>query len=177
MFLGPLVFQSGKIMDYFNKNLKFNSKTYGKLLFSEVIDRISIYMKEVPNAMYSFIIGTDSTASNNGGRIEYVTAVLVHRIGFGGIYFWHSIPDIGNSMYERVFKESALSLEFSEVFLHELKKRDMHNFSFEIHVDVGNNGKTREIITQVVGMIKGNGYKVVTKPYSYVASKVADRHT
>src|SRR3989338_2557120 len=155
----------------------FQSVTHGKISFERTIDLIIKYMDDVSYARYSFIIGTDSTGNNDGQEIDYITAILVHRIGFGGIYFWHKKPGIGHSLYDRVFKESAMSLEFASSFLEELKKRNAHNFSFEIHVDVGNNGKTKEIISQVVGMIKSSGYKVVTKPNSYVASKVADRHT
>jgi hypothetical protein len=33
------------------------------------------------------------------------------------------------------------------------------------------------MIAEVVSMIKGNGYEVKTKPDSFGASKVADRHT
>lgn len=164
-------------MDYFNKAIIFNSKTYGILNFNQTIERIVAYMNSVPSARYSFIIGTDSTGNNSGKDIDYITAILVHRIGFGGIYFWHKKQGIGHSLYERVFTESAMSLEFASAFLEALKNKKANNFSFEIHVDVGSNGKTKEIITQVVGMIKNSGYKVVTKPYSYVASKVADRYT
>ena len=155
----------------------FHSVTHGTITFEKTVELIMKYMDDVSSARYSFIIGTDSTGNNSGQDIDYITAILVHRIGFGGIYFWHKRPGIGHSLYDRVFRESAMSLEFASAFLDELKKRNAHNFSFEIHVDCGNNGKTKEIIAQVVGMIKSSGYKVVTKPDSYVASKVADRYT
>jgi len=161
----------------FEKDIIFNSETYGILTFEEVVNHIVSFMEKEKSARYSFIIGTDSTANNNGGEIDYITAILVHRVGMGGIYFWHKFPSIGYSINDRIFKEAALSLEFTEAFLNELNKRNVHNFSFEIHVDVGENGKTKEIITQVVGMVKGSGHKVVTKPDGYVASKVADRYT
>jgi len=161
----------------FKTDIIFNSETYGILNFSQVVSHIVDFMEKDSLAKYSFIIGTDSTANNNGGEIDYITAILVHRVGLGGIYFWHKLPSIGYSINERIFKEAALSLEFTEAFLNELNNRNVHNFSFEIHVDVGENGKTKEIISQVVGMIKGSGHKVVTKPNGYVASKVADRHT
>jgi len=161
----------------FKTDIIFNSETYGILNFSQVVSHIVDFMEKDSLAKYSFIIGTDSTANNNGGEIDYITAILVHRVGLGGIYFWHKLSSIGYSINERIFKEAALSLEFTEAFLNELNNRNVHNFSFEIHVDVGENGKTKEIISQVVGMIKGSGHKVVTKPNGYVASKVADRHT
>ena len=51
------------------------------------------------------------------------------------------------------------------------------NLPVEIHLDVGTNGDTRDIIKEVVGMVTGSGYAAVTKPDSYGATKVADRHS
>jgi len=35
----------------------------------------------------------------------------------------------------------------------------------------------KKLINEIVGMIKGSGFAVKTKPESYGASSVADRHT
>src|SRR3989344_1586268 len=48
--------------------------------------------------------------------------------------------------------------------------------NLEIHVDIGPNGPTRELIADIVGMIRANGFKVAIKPSSWGASHVADRH-
>ena len=45
------------------------------------------------------------------------------------------------------------------------------------HLDVGDKGETREIIRELVGMVTGSGYAARTKPDSFGASKVADRHS
>jgi len=47
----------------------------------------------------------------------------------------------------------------------------------EIHLDVGKNGATRSLVKEVIKMIVGSGYIAVTKPDSFGATKVADRHT
>ncbi len=47
----------------------------------------------------------------------------------------------------------------------------------QIHIDVGKNGPTKELIDTVVGMVKGYGFEAVIKPDSFGASTVADRHT
>ncbi len=47
----------------------------------------------------------------------------------------------------------------------------------EIHVDVGNNGPTRSLIKEIVGMIEGMGFVAKVKPDSFGASRVAHRHT
>ena len=50
-------------------------------------------------------------------------------------------------------------------------------FNLEIHVDIGENGRTKELIDEVVGMIIGNGLAVRIKPHAYAASAVADKYT
>jgi len=53
---------------------------------------------------------------------------------------------------------------------------DSGRINLEIHVDIGPNGETRSMINEIVGMIRANGFKVATKPSSWGASHVADRH-
>jgi hypothetical protein len=50
-------------------------------------------------------------------------------------------------------------------------------FNLEIHVDIGENGRTKEMIDEVVGMIIGGGMRVRIKPHAYAATSVADKHT
>lgn len=50
-------------------------------------------------------------------------------------------------------------------------------YDLEIHIDVGNVGKTREMIREVVGMVVGSGFTAKTKPDSWAASSVADKYT
>jgi len=40
-------------------------------------------------------------------------------------------------------------------------------YDFEIHIDVGPLGPTRDMIKEVVGMVQGNGFKAKTKPDSW----------
>ena len=46
-----------------------------------------------------------------------------------------------------------------------------------IHADVGEKGQTRDMVKEVVGLIRGNGFEPKIKPESYAASVVADRYT
>ena len=77
----------------------------------------------------------------------------------------------------RIYQEAALSLTCAQEILEVLKNDGYTKYDIEIHVDIGSNGKTKEMINEVVGMIRGSGFPVKTKPLSYGASKVADRHT
>ena len=52
------------------------------------------------------------------------------------------------------------------------------NYQFRyIHADVGEKGRTKDMIREVVGMIKSNGFEAKIKPESFAASVVADRFT
>ena len=69
-----------------------------------------------------------------------------------------------------------LALEVAQQVLSELKKEStISNWDFEIHADIGENGATKVLIQEVVGMIRANNFAVKTKPESYAATKVADR--
>jgi len=48
----------------------------------------------------------------------------------------------------------------------------MHDL--EIHTDIGQVGETKEMIKEIVGMVKGNGFEVKIKPESFGATSVAD---
>ena len=58
-----------------------------------------------------------------------------------------------------------------------LGKTDHADLSIEIHLDIGTNGDTKDLIREVVGMVVGSGFDARIKPDSFGASKVADRFT
>ncbi|MEK7450344.1 MAG: ribonuclease H-like YkuK family protein [Patescibacteria group bacterium] len=171
-------------MDKSTTNL-LQSFTHGVLETEEVIKIIKSFLEEEPNATYSLVIGTDSREKNGFGKnrtqINLVTAVLVHRQGFGGKYFWKSneMSDI-HSLREKIYAETMSSLTFATGFVPLLKKHlNGHSprYNLEIHIDVGEHGDTRDMIKEVVGMVTGNGFVAKTKPEAYGASYVADKHT
>jgi len=155
----------------------FHSPTHGEITLPEIIKRIIGFVHAEPDYRYRIIIGTDSQKRN--GRTDFVTALVVHRIGGGGIYFWKKYhQERPYHLKERMYEEALTSLNLANEFLHLLKGTpELLQFDLEIHVDIGERGKTREIIAEVVAMIQGNGYRVKTKPYAFGASSVADRHT
>ena len=73
-----------------------------------------------------------------------------------------------------------MSLEIAQDLLAQLKSSmkvsQELNYDFQIHIDVGQNGPTREMIKEVIGMVRGNGFRAKIKPDSYAASHVADRY-
>ncbi|MFW6109856.1 MAG: ribonuclease H-like YkuK family protein [Patescibacteria group bacterium] len=153
----------------------FYSPTRGELNLSQVFERIRNYMEQKPDYNYRLVIGTDSLGCNHRG-VDFVTALVVHRVGGGGIYFWKKKFGEVHSLRERIYEEASLSLSFAQELLNRLQGKSFLDYDFEIHVDVGENGDTRDMLAEVVGMIRGSGFSVKTKPEAYGASSVADRH-
>jgi predicted RNase H-related nuclease YkuK (DUF458 family) len=112
-------------------------------------------------------------------RVHFVTAIVVHHVGHGGIYFWGSATREGLvTLRQRIYEEATYSLSTAQYLLDEFQKQSLPlEKLLEIHVDVGENGETRALISEVTGMIRGSGFVCKTKPDSFAASNVADRHT
>lgn len=156
---------------------EFQSVTYGSLTFSEVRKKILKFMEAEPQHKYHLVIGTDSQ-NKNGTETDFVTALIVHRLGRGGIYFWRRLVEKKTYVLrQRIYQEANLSLALAEEFLEITKQDGISRYDVEIHVDIGKFGETREMINEIVGMVRGSGFNVQIKPESYGASKVADRHT
>jgi len=155
----------------------YQSPTFGRVDLERLKSIVSSFMSKDKKAKYEIIVGSDSQKIKKDSY-DFVSALIVHRIGFGGIYFWKR--DIINkkiTLKERIYHEAAMSLQTSENFINFFKVNGISKYDIQIHVDIGHNGETREMITEVVGMIRASGYDVKIKPDSYGASKVADRHT
>lgn len=168
----------------------FQSHTHGELNIEEIILKIKDFLEEEPDSEYSLVIGTDShektrdskkTNGNGTKEINLVTAILIHRKGFGGKYFWRRQYQKNiHSLREKIYAETITSLTFASIFVPLFKKHlngKAPNYNLEIHVDVGEHGDTRNMIKEVVGMVTGNGFIAKTKPDAYAASYVADKHT
>lgn len=158
-------------------NGHFYSQTHGTLTLEEVRKKVIEFIKKEPERTYKLVIGTDSEA-NLGKGVDFVTAFVVHRVGQGGIYFWRrKIEEKTYVLRQRIYQEATLSLSTASEFIEIFKRDGISRLDLEIHVDIGEHGETREMLMEIVGMIRGSGFMVKTKPDSYAASKVADRHT
>lgn len=153
----------------------FFSPTLGSLSFEEVFGKLVEYMKEEPHHRYNLIVGTDSLLST---ETLFVSAIIIHKVGRGGRYFYRKFKHRKlESLRQRIFYETSLSLDLASLLKDKLSKNGLSKLPVEIHMDVGNNGNTKEIIREVVGMVTGSGYAAVIKPDAYGATKVADRHS
>lgn len=156
--------------------LFFNSSFGLKLTIQQVIQTISDFIDADPMRQYKIIVGTDSELRQEN-KADFVTAIVIHRVGNGGRYFWHSSQYSSiKSLRQRIWQEVLLSLDVSKALVALLKNAGLAHCDFEIHVDVGENGETRSMIQELVTAIRANNFEPKTKPDSYAASKVADRH-
>jgi len=162
------------------KNM-FNNPTKGKLATKQMVDELVAFMGEQPEYFYRLVIGTDSKSGKNNRpqKVDFITAVVIHRKSKGGRYFWQkNRVDKITSLRDKIYTETLLSIQLAEKLVPELtKKLNGERYRLEIHIDVGDVGPTREMIKEVVGMVNGNGFTAKTKPESYGASCVADKHT
>lgn len=153
----------------------FNTSFGIKLNIEAVVAEIIRFMKEDEKRQYKITIGSDSERKENS--VDFVTAVIVHRVGNGGRYFWRRMEQPKSpSLRHRIIQEVMYSLEAAQQTLAALKDFNAPVFDFEVHVDVGENGETKSMINEVVGMVRAYNFEARTKPESYAASKVADRH-
>lgn len=165
------------------KDFNFQNFSESNLSFSEVASRIQKFIKESPDSYYKLTIGSDSEVKPDGHstqNLEIITAIVIYRKGYGGRYFWSKkkIKKV-KSLREKIYQEVLMSIEAAKYLVPELKidlSNKAKSYDLEIHIDVGEFGETREMIREVVGIVSGYGFTARTKPFSYAASNIADRH-
>lgn len=163
----------------------FYNPTRGNLSSDQVIEEIVRYMEEKPDRFYDIIVGCDSSS---GDEPHFPVAVAILRVGEGGRFFLKKItyPASFNKRFvnwkTRILQEVLLSCEmalfFREKFTQRVENLNNKNLNYQfryIHADIGENGQTRDMIKELTGLIRGNGFEPKIKPESYIASTVADR--
>ena len=162
-----------------SSDTKFHSWSKGTLTLERVFEEILGYIKSQPARSYQIIIGSDSAARS---PVSLVTAVTIRRIGNGAVHFWvESDKKIFHTFRDRIYDEAMQSITLAQEFRSGLREKFgddvLWDDKIQVHIDVGVNGPPRDLIDQVVGMVKGFGFQAVIKPASFGASQVADRHT
>lgn len=159
----------------------YTSPTTGMVAVPEMVQEIAKFVDEDPAGFYSLVIGTDSQARKVDGHdeIDFVTAIVVYRKGRGAKYYWRKTKlNKKPILRDKIYTETLMSLEIAQNIVPMIREKiSPTKYDFEIHIDVGPLGPTREMIKEVVGMVNGNGFVAKTKPNSWGASSVADKHT
>jgi len=144
--------------------------------YEQLLKEVILFIRKDSEKHYKIIIGTDSA---NHGTTDFVSAIVVYRVGHGGRFFWRRITSKNKivNLRNRIYKEVMMSLKLASEVLFNLSQNKNLKFDFEVHVDIGSKGETRVMLQEIIGMVRGSGFEVKTKPESYGASKVADRYT
>jgi len=160
----------------------FYNPSQGNLKVNQVIDEILDYIAQKPDKFYDMIVGCDSSS---GEEPHFPVAVVVLRVGEGGRFFLKKIGYKNRKFFnwktrilEEVLLSCQLALHLRESFEKKIKSFS-NNFHYQfryIHADIGENGATKDMIKEVTGLIRGNGFEPKIKPEAYVASTVADRY-
>lgn len=155
--------------------MMFMSPSKGKMSFDDAFRDIVSYMQEMPGVPYRLIIGTDSQLREDAC---FVTAMVIHRVGKGGRYYYTKENErMGRSLKQRIFFEAAKSLGIASRLAEKLAQNGYGDLNVEIHLDIGQNGETKDLIREIVGMVTGTGFEAKIKPDAYGATKVADKHS
>jgi predicted RNase H-related nuclease YkuK (DUF458 family) len=161
----------------------FYNPSRGSLRTQQVIEEILAYMQSDPEKFYDVVVGCDSPSDESP---DFPVAIVILKVGEGGRFFLKKVNYENRKFYswrERVLEEVLLSCEAALYLKGELidkieNSNQNYNYQFRyIHADIGGNGDTKEMVKEVVGLIRGNGFEPKIKPESYVASVVADRYT
>lgn len=168
--------------------MKFRSPTYGLCEnLDEVMDVAIKRIKSKPSSEWIIAIGTDS--QNKGSSTKICSAILVLEKGKGGMYFYSRsfVPKI-KVLQQRMLKEAEISIGIGHKIIEIIENRFLqgeldildYNVGFEIHCDLGHNGKSRDSISAAIGWITAEFDGQVCakiKPESLAASCVADKYT
>ena len=155
--------------------------TNGTLTMREAVDRIVEYINQEPDKEYDIAIGTDSMTYST---TQFVLAITVHRLHNGGIFFYKRLyhDKIANLRY-KITQETSISVETANLLVDEFFEKGIDltdkdgKIHFHIHMDIGSDGPTKELIQELTGWITALGYDFEIKPDSYAASHIADRYS
>lgn len=158
----------------------FYNPTKGNLSFEEVIQEIVFWMEENPEKFYDIIVGCDSSSTDSP---HFPVVMVVLRKNEGGRFFIRKVKYRNKkffNLHQRILEEVLLScdlaLSLREKLKLESKRFEKFNYQFKyIHADIGGDKATKDMIKEITGLIRGNGFEPKIKPEAYVASVVADR--
>jgi hypothetical protein len=163
----------------------FYNPSKGNISVERVMEEIIGYIEEKPDRFYDVIVGCDSSSNEEP---HFPVVVVVLRKGEGGRFFirkvkYSSSEKVFSNWKLRVLEEVMLSCQLALFLRENFEKKiktlpEFPDYQFRyIHADIGENGATKDMIKEIVGLIRGNGFEPKIKPESFVASTVADRYT
>ncbi len=170
-----------------NESFTFYNVSEKQMPFQTVIERIKGFMLKDPRSEYVLSIGSDSQVHQ--AETKFITAIHLHRVGKGawGCLKNHTVKRPIESIREKISMETALSQEIAYYFIAQylVELTDVlipfsdegADLIFEIHLDIGRKGMTKELIQEMTGRIEAMGIEAKIKPDSYTAFSYANRYT
>jgi len=161
-----------------DKNTRFQNAKHERMTLDEVLNRIISFVDEIPDREYQLSIGTDSMTYKD---THFVLAIVLHRVGNGGIYFYKKFDHAGiRDLRTKLYTETQLSIETADLLVSNLLDKDeniLDKLNLSIHLDIGTSGPTKDLIKELEGWVTAVGYDYEIKPNSYAASFVADKYS
>lgn len=152
-----------------------NFKKYDNQSITDLKSYVNDWILKYPNA--PIIIGTDSLEHKE--KTIYATAIVLfypkdEQTGMGSgahVIFSKTSFDKKFDFWTRLWKE----IEYSKELGCWLQENTLIETP-EIHIDINSDEdyKSNRLFQAAVGYLKSFGFKVESKPYSWVASTVAD---
>jgi len=166
-----ITFKQGSMIKMeFTKDTKFVTGSGTIVTMSEAVKRIAVFVED--SNSFTIDIGTDSQTTD---KTKIVTAIVCCKERKGGIFFYHSSTvDKVALLRNRIYMETGKSVECANQLIDLFLENEMF-YTISIHSDVGLNGKTRELISEITGFVAAYGYDCKIKPNSIAASTVADK--
>lgn len=156
--------------------MQFISPTDGVISVTRMVQIIETYLQEDPDSTYKIVIGTDSHTTKQS--TTFVTALVIHRVGKGARFFFRKMRSKPvNELQYRIYRETELSLQLIDMLNQKGLNDLLSAWPLEVHIDIGQQGATKSLITEIKGWVTAVGYIARIKPESFGASAVADRFT
>lgn len=150
--------------------MKLTSPTKGEMTLTEVVKDIKNYIKE-SSVPVEIVVGTDS---QNTDQTKFVVVLAMYRVGQGGRFFYHvEKTKLVKELRTKIYQETQMTLNFAEKLTTEMIENDIYH-DIIVHLDVGSNGKTKEMINEISGWVKEMGYISKIKPEGWCAFAIAN---
>lgn len=121
-------------------------------------------------------IGSDS--QQFGKDTEYVTVVIMHRVGKGGRVFFcrERIPrvkELRERLWKEVWRSTELAMELTTT--PDIgKSKEIKVTAIHIDANIDPKHKSSKYVEELAGLAMGQGFSAIVKPEAWAASHAAD---
>jgi predicted RNase H-related nuclease YkuK (DUF458 family) len=128
------------------------------------------FLAEYNQEGWNLYIGTDS--QTKGRRTKFCTVLVAWKEGSGAYGIQHDSVEYNiRNLRDQLIQETWLSVDLAQ------KISPMVDQDITIHMDVNSSEKFKsgKHKNELIGFVKGLGFDYAIKPFSWVASSIADK--